>query len=136
YNEIAAPGEDLRFYGFDMRRYAYSFQFLTEGCKKAGIDTESLESLMDGENWVAGYSNEDRIRILSQIKAQLEKQENTEQTVHCADMLLQYLDLQGKLDAERDDPVVLDALATLRDKLLAENINWIAAQESRAGHDR
>ena len=46
---------------------------------------------MDGENWVAGYSNEDRIRILSQIKAQLEKQENTEQTVHCADMLLQYL---------------------------------------------
>lgn len=136
YNETAAPGEDLRFYGFDMRRYAYSFQFLTEGCKKAGIDTESLESLMDGENWVAGYSNEDRIRILSQIKAQLEKQKNTEQTVHCADMLLQYLNLQGKLDAERDDPVVLDALATLRDKLLAENINWIAAQESRAGHDR
>ena len=32
--------------------------------------------------------------------------------------------------------MVLDALATLRDKILAENINWIAAQESRAGHDR
>lgn len=82
YNETAASGEDLRFYGFDMQRYVYSFQFLTEGCKKAGIDTESLESLMDGENWSAGYSNKDRIQILSQIKAQLEKQKNTGQAGH------------------------------------------------------
>ena len=51
-------------------------------------------------------------------------------------MLLQYLDFQGKLDTGRDDPVVLDALAVLRDKFLAENISWIAAQESRAGHNR
>ena len=136
YNETAAPGEDLRFYGFDMQRYVYSFQFLTEGCRKAGIDTESLESLMDGENWAAGYSNEERIQTLSQIKAHLEKQENTEQAVHFADVLLQYLDFQGKLDTGRDDPVVLDALAVLRDKFLAENIGWIAAQESRAGHNR
>ena len=136
YNETAAPGENLRFYGFDMQRYVYSFQFLTEGCRKAGIDTESLESLMDGENWAAGYSNEERIQTLSQIKAHLEKQENTEQAVHFADVLLQYLDFQGKLDTGRDDPVVLDALAVLRDKFLAENISWIAAQESRAGHNR
>lgn len=136
YNETAAPGEDLRFYGFDMQRYAYSFQFLTEGCKKAGVDTESLKSLMDGENWASGYSNEERIRVLSQIKVQLKKQENTEQAVHFADVLLQYLDLQGKLDTGQDDPVVLDALAALRDKLLAQNINWIAAQESRSGHGR
>lgn len=136
YNETAALGEDLRFYGFDMQRYAYSFQFLTEGCKKAGIDTESLESLMDVENWSAGYSNEDRIQILSQIKAQLEKQENTGQAVHFADVLLQYLDFQVKLDTAQDDPVALEALATLRDKLLAQNINWIAAQESQSGHDR
>ena len=136
YNETAASGEDLRFYGFDMQRYVYSFQFLTEGCKKAGIDTESLESLMDGENWSAGYSNKDRIQILSQIKAQLEKQKNTGQAVHFADVLLQYLDFQVKLDIFQDNPVALDALATLRDELLAQNINWIAAQESQAGHDR
>lgn len=35
YNETAAPGEDLRFYGFDMRRYLYNFRFLTEACKKS-----------------------------------------------------------------------------------------------------
>ncbi len=75
---------------------------------------------MDGENWAAGYSNEERIQTLSQIKAHLEKQENTEQAVHFADVLLQYLDFQGKLDTGRDDPVVLDALAVLRDKFLAK----------------
>ena len=58
---------------------------------------------MDGENWAAGYSNEERIQTLSQIKAHLEKQENTEQAVHFADVLLQYLDFQGKLDTGRDE---------------------------------
>lgn len=91
---------------------------------------------MDGENWSAGYSNKDRIQILSQIKAQLEKQKHTGQAVHFADVLLQYLDFQVNLDISQDDPVALDALATLRDELLAQNINWIAAQESQAGHDR
>ena len=34
YNESAAPGEDLRFYGFDMQRTSYSTDFLMESCSK------------------------------------------------------------------------------------------------------
>ena len=131
YNETAAPGEDLRFYGFDMRRYLYNFRFLTEACKKAGVDTENLEKLIDGEEWNRKYNYKERIQILSDVKAQLENLENTAQAVHFADILLQYLDFQ-----EKSDTISQDSLATLRDKLMAENIKWIAEQESQSGHDR
>ena len=46
YNDSAAEGEDLRFYGFDMQRYAYSFKFLTEACKKIGVDTGDRKSVV------------------------------------------------------------------------------------------
>ena len=33
----------LRFYGFDMQRYKYNFEFLNSNCKKLGIETKELE---------------------------------------------------------------------------------------------
>ena len=127
YNETAAPGEDLRFYGFDMQRYLYNFRFLTEACKKAGVDTENLEKLIDGEEWNRKYNYKERVQILSDVKAQLENLENTAQAVHFADILLQYLDFQ-----EKSDTISQDSLITLRDKLMAENIKLIAEQESKS----
>ena len=45
YNETAAPGEDLRFYGFDMQNYEHSHQLLLEELRTCGLDTAGLESL-------------------------------------------------------------------------------------------
>ena len=43
YNDSAAHGEDLRFYGFDMQRHSYSLRFLLEACKELGVNTDELE---------------------------------------------------------------------------------------------
>lgn len=67
YNESAAKGEDLCFYGADMQRISYSFQFLNEACKELGVDTTILQKLIDGQNWSSEYDNLNRIEIINQV---------------------------------------------------------------------
>lgn len=128
YNDSAAKGEDLRFYGFDMQRYVYSFNFLMEACKELGVDTGDLEKLMDGENWNGEYDSPARTEIITHVKTELEGKENSAQAIHFADMLLQYGELQSASDANNG--------GTQRDKLMAENTQWIAEQERKAGCER
>ena len=59
YNESAAEGEDLRFYGSDMQRIYYSFQFLNEACKELGVDTTILKNL-----WMAKIGVVNMITLL------------------------------------------------------------------------
>lgn len=128
YNESASEGEDLRFYGFDMQRYAYSFQFLMEACKELDVDTVELEKLMDGEEWSVKYDYPARMEIITHVKTELEGKKNSAQAIHFADMLLQYCELQ----------VVggIDGSSTLRDRFMAENTQWIAEQERKVGCER
>ncbi len=133
YNETAKPGEDLRFYGFDMQRCAASFSFLVEDCKAFSIDTTALEKLVAGNDWSDAYEPAVRADILTQIRAELLEKEDAAQSVHFADMLLQYLELQGGLqtDVSANGDYIL-----LRDKMMAENVLWIAQQEAARGHER
>lgn len=125
YNDSAEAGDDLRFYGFDMQRYAYSFQFLMEACAELDVDTGALEKLMDGENWSGEYDDAARMETLVQIKTELAGKANSAQAIRLAAMLLQYLELQN---APASDNIAL------RDRLMAENVQWIAEQERLAGH--
>ena len=127
YNDSAEAGDDLRFYGFDMQRYAYSFQFLMEACAELDVDTGALEKLMDGENWSGEYDDAARMETLVQIKTELAGKANSAQAIRLAAMLLQYLELQN---APASDNIAL------RDRLMAENVQWIAEQERLAGHGR
>ena len=127
YNDNAADGDDLRFYGSDMQRYSYSFHFLTEACKQLGVDTIELEKLMDGEDWSSEYDYTTRMEIITQVKNELKDKKDSAQTIHFADMLLQYCELQGITSADG---------STLRDKLMAENVQWILQQEQQRGYDR
>ncbi|WP_235828941.1 erythromycin esterase family protein [Anaerosacchariphilus polymeriproducens] len=125
YNDNAAEGDDLRFYGFDMQRYAHSFHFLLKFCKELGVDTKNLKKLMDGEEWSSEYDNSARMEIITQVKTELEGKKNAAQAVHFADMLLQYCELQVGTNS-----------STLRDKLMAENVEWILQQEQQLGYER
>ena len=127
YNDTAAPGDDLRFYGFDMQRYAYSFDFLVEECRKLGVDTKGLEQLMDGEEWNGEYDISARTERINQIKSELESKDNSAQAVHLADVLLQNFVLQSGADAD---------YAVLRDQMMAENVHWISQQEATLGCER
>lgn len=127
YNESAPEGEDLRFYGSDMQRIFYSFQFLNESSKEMGVDTTILQKLMDGEDWNSEYDYHSRTQIITKIKHELMSKENSAKAIHFADMLLQYCELQTQTSSEG---------STLRDKFMAENVQWILQQEQQLGYER
>lgn len=127
YNESAAEGEDLRFYGFDMQRISYSLEFLMEACKELGVDATNLQKLMDGEEWSSKYDYPARKEMITQIKNELKEKEYSRVAIHFADMLLQYCELQTLTDTDG---------SALRDRFMAENVQWILQQEQQNGHER
>ena len=127
YNDNVSDDLDLRFYGFDMQRYAYNFQLLNEACKEQGIDTKILQQLMDGEDWNSEFDYPTRMEIITQIKNELKSKKGSAQAIHFADMLLQYCELQVLTDTEG---------STLRDRFMAENVQWILQQEQQRGCER
>ena len=127
YNESAAEGEDLRFYGSDMQRIYNSFQFLNEACKELGVDTTILQKLMDGENWSSEYDYLTRMEIINQVKNELKGKNDSTKEIHFADMLLQDCVLQDLTDTDG---------STLRDRFMAENVQWILQQEQQRGYER
>lgn len=110
-----------------MQRYTYSFNFLTEACKQLGVDTLELEKLMDGEDWSSEYDYTTRMEIITQVKNKLKDKKASAQVIHFADMLLQYCELQGIPSTDG---------SALRDKLMAENVQWILQQEQQRGYER
>lgn len=127
YNEIALEGEDIRFYGFDMQRISYTFQFLLEACAELKIDTTSLEKLVEGEKLNSSYDFFAQTEILTQMQNELKNNGASNKIIHCVDMLLQYCELRNISASDG---------STLRDKFMAENVKWIFQQEQQNGHER
>ena len=129
YNASAAQGDDLRFYGFDMQRRAYSYHYLLEALQKANIDTADFVKLWSSEanDYADGYTAEQRTQIITAVKNQLSPEDA--QAIHFADILLQnielgkYIDDSGELNAQRD-------------RMMAENTLWILQQEQARGNSR
>lgn len=126
-NDRAAEGEDLRFYGSDMQRIAYSFLFLNDSCEELGIEVKALEDLIDGEEWNSVVDISTRIEILNEVKLELTNHNATDQAIHYADMLIQNCEIQL---------VSSNETSPYRDQLMAENVQWILRQEQRLGHNR
>jgi erythromycin esterase len=124
YNESAPEGEDLRFYGFDMQRYASGIRILAEDCRKLGLSTEGLDKLMVGDAWNEEYGYPARAESIARVKGELERKGGSSRALHMADMLLQHCELKVAADPD------------MRDRLMAENALWIAAQEREDGRER
>ncbi len=129
YNETAAEGEDIRFYGFDMQSYFDSHQFLVEECKQLGVDTTELEKMTDGSEWSESYNKDMRKNIISGIREELANRQNAAVGVHLADVLLQNEEL-GELFEDRAN------YAIQRDVMMKDNVLWIAEHEKERGYDR
>ena len=129
YNASATQGDDLRFYGFDMQRRAYSYHYLLEALQKANIDTADFEKMWNSEanTYADGYTVEQRTEIITAVKEQLPPDDV--RAIHFADILLQnielgkYIDDSGELNAQRD-------------RMMAENTLWILQQEQARGNSR
>lgn len=131
YNEGAAIGKDLRFYGCDMQRIAYSFEFLIEACNRLKVDTTLLQKLVNGEGWSGEYDYLSGAEIIKKARNELENKENAARAIHCADVLLQYCELQA-LTASKGE----SEASALRDAFMAENVKWVLQQEQRLGFER
>ena len=129
YNASAAQGDDLRFYGFDMQRRAYSYHYLREALQKANIDTADFEKLWSSEadDYADGYTAEQRTQIITAVKNQLSPEDA--QAIHFADILLQNIELGKYIDDSGE-------LNTQRDRMMAENTLWILQQEQACGNSR
>ena len=127
YNENASEGEDIRFYGFDMQRISHSFRLLTEACKELNVDNPALENLAEGEFLNPAYSFSAQVEILTQAKKEMKSSGASDKTIHYADMLLQYCELQSISSSDG---------SALRDRFMAENVKWILHQEQLSGRER
>ena len=127
YNETAADGADLCFYGFDMQRYAHSYKYLLEAAKKDGINTAELEEIWNREadTYVEGCTSERRTEILTAIKEELP--ESDVKAIHYAEVLLQNTELGQYVDSAAEYPA-------RRDQMMAGNALWILRQEQERGN--
>lgn len=129
YNEKAPSGDDIRFYGFDMQRWAYNYKYLVEECKIQSVQTDNLEKLVVNDEWSEEYSQSERKDVISQVKNELTQKDNSELAIHFADMLIQNITL-GELSGSNDE------LILKRDEFMAQNCLWISSREESLGHAR
>jgi len=131
YNATAATGEDLRFYGFDMQRYEYSYKYLLEAAKNYSLQTANLEKLWDKEKDAFAESStpDQKAKVIEAVKQELlQLNDSTAQAVHFADILLQNIAI-GKVMDDMSKGVVL------RDSLMFVNTRWTMAQEEARGNE-
>lgn len=122
YNETAAPGQDLRFYGFDMQSYEYSLGYLIEEAQRLGIDVAEYQSLEDGES---------RLALCGELRGELEALGGSADTglaLHLVDVIEQNDELGKLVDSPEG--------AGTRDSFMAQNVLWILEQEERRGNGR
>ena len=133
YNKSAAQGNDIRFYGFDMQRREYNYQYLLEAVKNAGMDAEKLEKIwnQDKQKYTDEYTAEQREKIIEDIKGEFEERDvlQNSSAIHLADVLLQNMELGKYIDNAGE-------INIHRDKMMAENIMWILKQEEARGNGR
>ena len=121
YNEAASPGEDLRFYGFDMQSYEYSLGYLQEEALRLGVDVP------DNQRFEA---EEDRLALFSGIRGELEalgRSADTGLALHLVDVLEQNYELGKLIDSPEG--------AGTRDRFMAQNVLWVLAQEEARGNE-
>lgn len=77
YNKSATQGNDIRFYGFNMQRREYNYQYLLEAVKNAGMDAEELEKIwnQDKLEYTDGYTAEQREKIIEDVKREFEEKD-------------------------------------------------------------
>ena len=122
YNETAALGQDLRFYGFDMQSYEYSLGYLLEEAQRLGIDVASDEGFEDAES---------RLALCGEVKGRLEALDGSADmrlALHLVDVLEQNSELGKLIDSPEG--------AGTRDHFMAQNVLWILEQEGQRGNGR
>ncbi len=129
YNESAAPGDDLRFYGFDLQNYEHSHQLLHEEMAARGLDTAGLKSLDELRAESSDGVDHDLVEATyTAARQQLEAlagDQDVALALQLADCLLNNNELRAAIDSAEGP--------AMRDRLMAQNALWILGQEELRG---
>ena len=129
YNETAAPGEDLRFYGFDMQSYEHSYQLLLDEVRRLGLEATTLEELWTGDDFAEGVGPEQKEDAYAKVAGELEALgDGTD--VSLALQLIECLRQNIELGRLSESPESYG----VRDGFMARNVLWILSQEEARGN--
>lgn len=133
FNKAVTYGRDIRFYGFDMQKYAYSYEYLIKTLKELGADVSKLEELWDGDSksYARAYTSDQRSAIIKEAKEGIKdiSGQKADLARQFADVLLQNIEL-GKHMGDGG------GLNACRDKFMAQNAQWIYERERQRGNVR
>ena len=129
YNETAAPGEDLRFYGVDMQSYEHSFNLLLQELRQLGLDATALEGLWTGDDYAEGVGSEQMEAAYAAVTKELEALDGGTDT-SLALQLISCLKQNIELGRLVDSPDGHGA----RDRFMAQNALWVLSQEEARGN--
>lgn len=140
YNDGAAEGEKLSFYGFDMQNPDADLRLLSGFCAENGVldelsAAEKLAALAEDEGAFSALCESADFDIVSAVHDELtdnaagyDGAEGYEYALHAAECALQAAELA---QAHAGDDYI--KYNNIRDGFMAENVAWISARESAQG---
>ena len=140
YNDGAAEGEKLSFYGFDMQNPDADLRLLSGFCAENGVldelsAAEKLAALAEDEGAFSALCESADFDIVSAVHDELtdnaagyDGAEGYEYALHAAECALQAAELAR---AHAGDDYI--KYNNIRDGFMAENVAWISARESAQG---
>ena len=140
YNDGAAEGEKLSFYGFDMQNPDADLRLLSGFCAENGVldelsAAEKLDALAEDEGAFSALCESADFDIVSAVHDELtdnaagyDGAEGYEYALHAAECALQAAELA---QAHAGDDYI--KYNNIRDGFMAENVAWVSARESAQG---
>ena len=135
YNETVPKSEQLNFYGFDMQNPDKDLKFITEFCKRSKIltDVDLEKSLLP-----ITFENSDKIlEILGKISDAMTEEYNIIGEQRKIAPYLQAVNVFGQ-SVEYYKTISKSPIesSTVRDKYMAENVQWIQEYEESLGRSQ
>ena len=135
YNETAPESEKLNFYGFDMQNPDKDLKFITEFCKRSKIltDVDLEKSLLP----ITPENSDKILELLGKISDAMTEEYNIIGEQRKTAPYLQAVNVFGQsveyYKAISKSPI---ESSTVRDKYMAENVQWIQEYEEGLGHSQ
>ena len=123
FNATCDPTCQIHFYGFDMQHIKSTLDLISLLARQNAIDINELFTFFDTDQWKEGV---DYTEFKNVSKTILTKFTNTNDE-QILEQLLTLLDQNYLLKHESD----IDKAMDLRDKFMAENVQWIVDQENK-----
>lgn len=142
YNETVDESEKVYFYGNDMQRFDYNKQSLLayfdvvnkEASENYATELEHITN--DTMQELTTVQLEELIEIMDDITSDLEANEDDYIAQSSGDSYMLALQYANLLQQRTDLLMNEEQYANLRDRYLAENLEWIVDFEATHGHDK